>query len=154
MIAEFAKEQFIKVNALADSWKDAIVQAGELLLNNDCIEPCYVQEMIRMVEEAGPYMVIAPGVALAHARPEDGVKKIGLAFMTLKNPVEFGNPDNDPVRLVIALGAVDNSSHLEVIAEMAELLIDENAMEKLYACGNAKEMAEFLRTFEGTGKES
>ncbi len=152
MIAEFAREEYIKVNAEAPSWQDAIRQSGELLLSNDCIEPRYIDRMISMVEEEGPYMVIAPGVALAHARPDDGAKKIGLAFLTLKEPIEFGNPDNDPVRLVLALSAVDNSSHLKVIGEMAELLIDEAAMEKLYACQDASEMAEYLTGFEGSGE--
>lgn len=152
MIAEFAREEYIKVNAEAPSWQDAIRQSGELLLSNDCIEPRYIDRMISMVEEEGPYMVIAPGVALAHARPDDGAKKIGLAFLTLKEPIEFGNPDNDPVRLVLALSAVDNSSHLKVIGEMAELLIDEAAMEKLYACQDASEMAEYLAGFEGSGE--
>ena len=152
MIAEFAKQEFIKVNAAASSWEDAIRQSGELLLSNDCIEPRYIDRMVAMVEEEGPYMVSAPGVALAHARPDDGVKKIGLAFLTLKEPVEFGNPDNDPVRLVLALSAVDNTSHLKVIGEMAELLIDEAAMEKLYACRDEAEMAGYLAGFEGSGE--
>lgn len=148
MIAEFAEKQFIKLNEEAASWQEAVKKAGELLLLNDCITPVYIEKMIEMVEEMGPYIVIAPGVALAHARPQDGVKKIGLAFMTLKTPVEFGNPDNDPVRLVIALSAVDHTSHLEVIAEMAELLIDNKAMEKFYACQSEEEMAEYLKMFE------
>jgi hypothetical protein len=40
--------------------------------------------MIRMIEEHGPYVVIAPGLALAHARPGPDVLADGLAVVTLE----------------------------------------------------------------------
>ena len=39
--------------------------------------------MIRMIEEHGPYVVIAPGLALAHARPGPEVLADGLSVVTL-----------------------------------------------------------------------
>ena len=53
--------------------------------------------MINAVEELGPYIVIIPHIAIAHARPSDNVLKNGISLITLKEPVEFGNKDNDPV---------------------------------------------------------
>jgi len=46
--------------------------AGAFLVDTDAVFPSYVDAMVRAVEELGPYMVVAPGIALAHARPEDG----------------------------------------------------------------------------------
>lgn len=48
---------------------------GELLEKSGAIEPRYIDAMINTVKEIGPYIVIAPGIAMPHARPEAGAKK-------------------------------------------------------------------------------
>ena len=84
--------------------------------------------MIKFCEEHQAYIVIAPGIALPHARPEDGVKKICLSLLTLQKPVHFGHPHNDPVDLVIALGMIDNKSHVEALASLSEILMDKKKL--------------------------
>ena len=78
--------------------------------------------MIKNVKELGPYIVIAPGIAMPHARPEDGVKKVCMSLITLSNPVEFGNEENDPTKIVICVGAKDHHTHLKAISELTQLL--------------------------------
>ena len=75
--------------------------------------------MIHTAEELGPYIVIAPGIAMPHSRPEDGVLKPCVALMTLSTPVNFGNEENDPVRLVFSFGAPDKEQHVEALRELA-----------------------------------
>ncbi|MEC0304448.1 PTS sugar transporter subunit IIA [Terribacillus saccharophilus] len=53
--------------------------------------------------------------------------------MTLKNPVYFGNPDNDPVRIVFCLAAVDSYSHLNVMRNLIDLINDEDKVNRLIA---------------------
>ena len=146
MISEMIREDFCLVNTKADDWEGAVRKAGEILVRNACVEPGYVDEMVRVVKEAGPYIVIAKGIALAHARPDCGVKKIGLSVITLEEPIPFGNPDNDPVKLVLGLAAVDNNSHLDVIRDMVQFLSDES-LEVIYACKTEKELSDYLKTF-------
>ncbi len=52
--------------------------------------------MIRVAKNSA-HIVIAPGIALPHARPEDGVIDSTVAVVRLAEPVNFGNEDNDPV---------------------------------------------------------
>jgi mannitol/fructose-specific phosphotransferase system IIA component (Ntr-type) len=80
------------------------------------------------VAEHGPYIVIAPGIALAHGRPTDAVLEIGLSLVTLAQPVVFGNEANDPVRLVLGLCATDHSSHIDIMAELATFLGDADSV--------------------------
>ncbi len=79
----------------------------------------------------GTYAVIAPGIVLLHARPEDGVLKPGLAMVTLSTPVNFGHTENDPVDLVFALAATDKTSHLQGLQELAQLLSDGEVLKGL-----------------------
>ncbi|MGO2825814.1 MAG: PTS sugar transporter subunit IIA, partial [Brachybacterium alimentarium] len=87
--------------------------------------------MIRTVEEHGPYIVIAPGFALAHARPDESVLRTALSFVRLAEPIPFGNEANDPVTLVMALAAADASAHQSALAALAGVLADPTSRREL-----------------------
>lgn len=104
-----------------------------MLVASGCVADAYVGAMIRTVETLGPYVVIAPGIAMPHARPEDGVSRTGMALVRLEIPVAFGHPSNDPVDLVIPLAAVDPDSHVLAMAQLAERLSDPDTLRRLRA---------------------
>ncbi len=106
-----------KINAA--SWKEAADIVGQLLVCSEKVEQRYVEKMKQNVDEIGPYIVISPGVALLHARPEDGVNVNCIGLITLVEPVFFGHPENDPVEIVIALGAINKESHIPALQQLA-----------------------------------
>ncbi len=112
----------IAVQAVCADWRAAVELAGNLLVESGRTKPDYTRSMISAIEELGPYIVIAPGVALAHARPSDSVLSTGMSLVTLAKPVSFGNLANDPVSLVFALAAADHDSHIELLQGFAELM--------------------------------
>ncbi|WP_166356158.1 PTS sugar transporter subunit IIA [Phytoactinopolyspora limicola] len=107
----------------AADWRAAVRAACQPLVDAGAVEPRYTDRCVDMVEEHGPYMVLTPGLALAHARPTDGVRRLCLAATTLTEPVMFGHPDNDPVDLLIAFGSPDDSSHIGLLQKLAEHLL-------------------------------
>ena len=123
----------IVTQANAADWRAAIRLAGDGLVSGGATTDAYTDEMIAAVEKHGPYIVIAPGVALAHSRPSPAVLTGGLSWVSLATPVEFGNKANDPVNLVIGLAAVDHDAHLTVMRALAGVLSDSSAMERLTA---------------------
>ena len=129
----------------ATDWKDVIRKAGQLLLDVDAIEPRYVDAMIDFCEKYKAYIVIEPGVALPHARPEDGVKRISLCLLTLKKPIYFGHPHNDPVDLVIALGAVDSESHIKALGQLAEILMNQKILKGIREARTKKNVLELIK---------
>lgn len=129
-------------------WQQAVREAGSLLVNAGAVEPRYVEAMVQMVQEMGPYIVIAPGVALPHARPEDGVRKACMSLVTLSPPVNFGNKYNDPVKLVVAFGTTDNKAHIEALAELARLLGDSSILESLKQASSPEEILKLIDSKE------
>ena len=118
-------EGSIKLQQSCTSWRESFELAGAGLVESGRTLPSYTQEMIQAFEELGPYMVIAPGIALAHARPSAAVLETGLSIVTLSTPIEFGSQSNDPVSLVIGLAAIDHDSHIDLMAALSELLMSE-----------------------------
>jgi len=97
-----------------------------------------------MIDEHGPYIVVAPGLALAHARPGPEVVTDGLAVVTLAEPVPFGHPYNDPVRVVLGVAAASNESHLQAVASLANIFNDSDAVARLADAGSADEVRSIL----------
>lgn len=112
------------VGAVATDWRGAVHAACAPLVTAGAVEARYPDRCIWIAEEHGPYMVLAPGIALAHARPEDGAVRLCLSAAVLARPVEFGHDQNDPVDLVLAFGSPDDASHLELLQSLAEHLLD------------------------------
>jgi PTS system ascorbate-specific IIA component len=126
-------ENAIVIAAIADDWRAAVTLAGDALARSGAARPEYALEMIRMIEEHGPYVVIAPGLALAHARPGPGVLADGLSVVTLAVPVSFGHPHNDPVSVVLGLAIATSEVHLAAVAAVANIFNDPAAIANLVA---------------------
>jgi mannitol/fructose-specific phosphotransferase system IIA component (Ntr-type) len=134
----------VAVNVQAKDWEEAVRQVGQLLVDTGVVEGRYVDSMVATTKELGPYIVIAPGLAIPHGRPEDGVLQPCMAVAMLDAPVNFGNPDNDPVRILIALGAVDAVQHVEALRQMAEILSDEGNFKALQAARSREDVLKIL----------
>jgi PTS system ascorbate-specific IIA component len=117
----------------ARDWEDALRIAAEPLVEAGHIEAGYVQAMIDAVREQGPYIVIAPGLALGHARPSADVHRACFAIATLDEPVEFGSAANDPVDIVVVLAAIDDKAHLGLLRRIVVFLNAEGSFERLRA---------------------
>ena len=130
-LADLLAGDTVRARVQVDTWQEATEAAGQLLVSAGLVEARYVAAMQRVLQELGPYAVIAPGIALLHARPDDGVLAPCLALITLSQAVEFGSEQNDPVDLVFALGAVDKTAHIAALQELAGLLMEPQVLERL-----------------------
>jgi PTS system ascorbate-specific IIA component len=124
VLAQAFADNSIRVGAVALDREHVMQLCGELLVASGRTTPDYTDAMLAALTELGPYFVIAPGIALAHAAPSEAVMATGLSLLTLAEPIVFGHESNDPVRLVVGLCAVDHDSHLELMAALAEFLAD------------------------------
>lgn len=122
----------------------AISISGELLVASQKVVPEYINSMLEAIEKFGPYIVIAPGIALAHGKPGNGVLATGLSLLIIRTPIEFGHSQNDPVQLVFGLAAIDHDGHIEVMAELAQFLMDPARVKSLLTCFNIEQIRALL----------
>jgi len=134
----------IRLDVDASDWRAAIRAAGELLGETGVAGDSYTDAMIRVVEEHGPYIVLAPGFALAHSRPDDSVTRTGMSLVRLAEPVRFGHDTNDPVTLVMALASVDSSAHQDALAALAGVLAAPECREALERAQTPDEVRDAL----------
>ncbi|MGP1457821.1 MAG: PTS sugar transporter subunit IIA [Treponema sp.] len=133
----------------ARDWKDAVKKGVDLLVKAGAAEERYYEGILQMVSEHGPYFVIAPGVAMPHARPELGGLKTGFALLTLKNPVKFGHESNDPVDIVLCICAKNAADmNEEVILNAVTLFDDEEAIGALRRAQCKEDLASIFDRIE------
>lgn len=144
-LLDILNDQLIELDASAKDWRTAVRIAGNMLLEEGCIDKRYIDHMIESVEEIGPYIVIYEGIAMPHARIQDGVNRVGISFVRLSEPVCFGNPENDPVDLVFALCTIDKSSHIQAVTELGTLCTDQTVLRKLRAAKSKQEISAIMK---------
>lgn len=144
MLEDVLRDQNILLQQEVSTWEESIIRVSEPLVKEQVIESRYIDAMINSVKEFGPYIVIGKHIALAHARPEDGVNKLGISVATTKNPISFGNDDNDPVKIIFCLAAVDSFSHLNIMKSLIELINDEDKIDRLSQETNVERFKEIL----------
>lgn len=115
----------IKLNQQAGSWQEAIKIGTDLLVASGAIEPRYYDNIVAKIEELGPYVILAPGLAMPHARPEEGVVRSAFALVTLQEPVMFDGEEY-PVQVLITLAGSDNEQHMQGIMEITQIFEDED----------------------------
>lgn len=144
MIQDILSDDNILLETEEFTWQKAIKKVAEPLLSKEIITGDYIQAMIESVEEYGPYIVIGPHLALAHARPEDGSLKLGLSLSIFEKPVVFGHEFNDPVKVMFCLSAIDSYSHLNVMKRLVNLIREEDNLIKLTEAKSIKTVKEIL----------
>ena len=120
-------EKNVKLQVSADSWEEAVRIGGQLLVEQGCAKPSYVEGIIRAVKELGPYIIRSDGLAMPHTRP-----------------VLFEG-DDCPVKVMICFSAVDSESHMDILKMIVEFvergLIDDIAKAETY-----EELLEIIKT--------
>lgn len=149
LLRDLLTDDKIQIKIEANNWREAIEKASQPLLTNRSINSQYVTAMEDSVAKFGPYIVIGPGIALAHARPEDGVAKLDVSVASLAKPINFGNKANDPVKIIFVLSAIDSYSHLNVLKAIVNLINKPNKISELFVQDNP---ADFKKILLGTTK--
>lgn len=149
-IKNILSKEHIQVKVKCKTWEEAIYKSAEPLLEKGYIASRYIDNIFKKIEKYGPYMVIAPGIAMPHAGIDDGVYKTGVSIMTLEKPVKFNHVTNDPVHTVIFLAAKDNYAHIETLTHLLDILSVKEKIKKIREAKEPKIIFDLLKSKEGT----
>jgi PTS system ascorbate-specific IIA component len=119
-----------------------------MMVEKGLVEDRYIDAIVDNHKTIGPYFIVAPGIAMPHAKPDNGVLKTGYALMTLETPVEFGDEENDPVDILIFAGAINREEHNgEAIPQIAELCDSEDYIGALRSAKDEAAVKDVLKKF-------
>ena len=134
----------ISLQTEADDWTEAVRASADLLLRDRYITPTYVEAIFASFDANGDYMIVAPEIVLAHARPESGALETGISVLSLSRPVLFRNDAERPIRVVFTLAANDPDRHLKLMQVLAGVLVDSASLQILKTSTDVDEVLRLL----------
>lgn len=131
-------------------WREAISESCQLLLDKKIIDQTYVDEIIRCVEEHGPYIVIVPEVALPHSSEDSkGVFGTAISFTKMKQPIQFESDEEEKLAILFfTLAAKNAEEHMENIQNLSELLMTEGLIESLVATNSIEDYQAVMKEYD------
>ncbi len=147
MLSKIITPDFIEVQVDCSDWKGAIICGAKILEDAEFVEKHYKYEILKSFDKFGTYMVIAPGIVLSHAAPENGVMQTGISMITLKQPIAFGSESNDPVKLVITLAAKDKIGHMDILAKLMEFLMNQEDVDGVKYAETKEEVVAIMKKY-------
>lgn len=144
LLQDLLSEDNVSFRYPAETWEDVIRHGGQLMVDAGFTDPTYTEAMIDVVRDMGPYIVLAPGLAMPHARPEMGAKQVGAALVTLEKPIDFGSPENDPVSVAVFLCAPNKDEHIQLLTDIATLFEDEEFLDAAVNFESIEDVQAFL----------
>lgn len=142
-LIDYFPEASISIKQAAKNWQEAIDFSMSSLLVNHYINSDYIKAIKDSTVNNGPYYILAPGVAMPHARPECGALKTGMSLTLLRESVHF-TEDEQPIKLLIGLSAANADLHIGAIQVLSELLCEEETLSALLSAKSEKQLADII----------
>ncbi|MGL4573131.1 MAG: PTS fructose transporter subunit IIABC [Clostridium sp.] len=144
-IVDLLKEEGILLNAQVNSKKEAIETLVDLMDKegylNDKEE--YKREVLKREELSTTG--IGDGIAIPHGKTK-AVKCAGLSSIVVRDGVDFDSLDGNKANLFFMIAAPEaaNNLHLEVLARLSTILMDEEFRKKLISADDKKEFLKLI----------
>lgn len=147
MLNQYLHDKTIQLKTSVSNYQQALEIASAPLLSAGIITTRYLNSILQRHNSLGVYYVLAPGLAMPHARPQEGALAVGLSLLKLQQGVNFGSDDFDPVDIVIMLAAADNHSHIAMLSALAELFSSDEDMQLLHQATTIQEIQKIINRY-------
>jgi|SRR2546422_197123 PTS system nitrogen regulatory IIA component len=128
--------------------RDALDRAAHIFEHNQGLSAARIFDCLVAREQLGS-TGLGKGVAIPHGRLR-GLKRAAAAIIRIKDPIEFGSPDGQPVRLLVVLLVPEHATqqHLEILSELAQMLSEPSMREQLQTIGQPSALLAMVAAWE------
>lgn len=150
-IVDLLKKESIRLNAAPKSKSEAIDMLVDLQVKGGNISDREEYKKGIIAREEHGSTAVGEGIAIPHAKNK-GVKAPSLAAMTVPDGVDYEALDDEPSNILFMIAAPEGGSdvHLDVLARLMTVLMDEDFRAKLLA---AKDKDDFLKIIDDMESE-
>ena len=133
LLREIVERNVTAYHECFGGWEEAVRASCQPLIKQGYITDAYEQAIVDCVKKFGPYIVLAPNIAMPHSTiSADGVNEGAIGFMKVEVPVSFeeGNAERD-ARLFFVLAATDPEEHMANMSRLANILTNPQIVDEL-----------------------
>jgi len=132
----------VRLSERAADRTEAIRRAGAVLVESGAVEPAYVESMLAREESVSTY--VGEQVAIPHGTlaGRSLIRRDALSFVRFAEPVDWGGAGE----VTVAIGiAATGDGQVEVLAQLATILLDPDRAQALRDAGSPEQVVELLR---------
>ncbi len=144
-LTEILQTSCVKVPLESKDKKSAIIELVDLLDSKHLLsDRDIVLESVLMREQTRS-TGIGSGIAIPHGKC-NAVKELIMAVGIADEPIDFESVDAKPVKIILLLVSPANQTgpHIQALAQISRLMLDEKFKEKLENSSSADEAYELL----------
>ncbi|MGX6979699.1 BglG family transcription antiterminator [Vagococcus elongatus] len=142
-LAELIGQQNIQIVPDSLDWRTGIMMAASPLKESKTIDQEYVDEMIRLVDVYGPYVLLGENVALAHAKPENGVNRLGISMLVCPKGIYFD--EENEIKILFVVASPNEYEHLNYLNDILKFAKDSAAVDSIIQTKNVIECYELTK---------
>ncbi|MDG6109678.1 PTS sugar transporter subunit IIA [Dactylosporangium aurantiacum] len=139
-MADLLTGDAIRLHERAGSRDEAIRRCGEVLVEVGAVAPAYVDAMLARERSISTY--VGEGVAIPHGtlNSKESVRRDALAVLRFPDGVDW---DGSDVRVCVAIAAAGDG-HVDILASLAEILMDPDQAARLRAATDPADVLDLL----------
>ncbi|MDT8860841.1 BglG family transcription antiterminator [Alkalihalobacillus sp. MEB130] len=141
-LTDFIIPETVILEESVENWQDALSIASQPLLDRGNITETYVEAMKSQYSEMTPNIVLRLNIAIPHARPIDGVNKVGMSILRIKDGLTF--KDQEKVHFVVVIAAIDKNQHLNALLQLMKLAEMNDVLEEMLHAPNSNELVNLV----------
>lgn len=141
---EIFNENNIVLNATLKDKADAINAAGQILLDQGYVEEGYIPCMHQREEVISTYVGNNVGIPHGIDGSDKYIKKSGISFIQVPDGVMYGD---EPAYIIMGIAGKDGT-HLDILTQLAEVICEEENIEKLRNAKTKQEILEVIGDLE------
>ena len=146
-MAEMIDQRLISLNLDVTNKEDAIQKICRMMYDAGKVSD-YDQYLNGVKNRETEFATgMGNGIAIPHCK-NDCVKEAAFTLVKLKNPVDWGSLDDEPVDYVLMLAAPESSDnvHLKMLSELAVSLMDDNFRESLKDAADVEQIINIFKS--------
>lgn len=134
-------ERVVLLDSVKD-YQEAIQLAAVPLLKEGAVTKQYIQSAITSHKFDDPYIILGDHVAIPHALPEEGVKKIAISLLIVREGVYFSK--NQKIQIIFFLAPVDKKQHNQAIVDILSVAESIECVHSLLIASNKQEVLRLI----------
>ncbi len=149
ILTQILQPSCVKAPLEGNDKDSAITEMVDLLAENGCLADRDVVLEAVLVREETRSTGIGSGIAIPHGKCS-GVKELVMAIGISKEGIDFDSIDHKPVKIIILLASpIDRTGpHIQALARVSRLLLDEKFREQLENSTSSEEVYELISSKE------
>ncbi len=144
-LTEILQPSCVKVPLESKDKKSAIIELVDLLDSKHLLSDRDIVLESVLIREQTRSTGIGSGIAIPHGKC-NAVKELIMAVGIADEPIDFESVDTKPVKIILLLVSPANQTgpHIQALAQISRLMLDEKFKEKLENSNSADEAYELL----------